>query len=544
MNLLQRISRLFGSTPDSVKNTTVTPSTGYANPTAFGTGNDGIKTSVTMLPSGWLHEMRPWDRRECIKRSRYADNNLGIVKALNEGIVDYSLGSGVNAYACTGDPQFDSAADKFTEEWFENPALDLCGEQCFYELVPVAARAMVVDGDMGNSLLLAKDPSGRPFKDAMPQLQLFLSDQIGDPISMQDQGKDGWYEGVKRNSFRKALAYRVLKNVPGTLMSMNSTLSAWEYDARDFILLLDRKRIGMGRGIPWSHHGQGNAFSMMDLAALKDKQEYFNTYFAAVIEGGDGSIREALDTLSTNGTPQDLADITSAGASTTKRIQRDFLNFFGGGAVLDATGGGKLNFIQRQSDNGAFVNHMSWLVTNYCLGYKIPPSLFWAIVGVGSGPERRMTLAQAQWVFNSFLTLITRRLVKPVRDWLLLWGLLTGRLNNGKMPRTGADYRSATFHGPRDMTIDERYFHKTWMERLKDGNGTAEEYFSLQGQNGKKQRFRRIQEIKEDMDECDRIGVPYDRYKALQPGQQFTDPNADPADDIAPPLDQNLAHAA
>lgn len=505
--------------PRNAVDPTTLPAT--QNPTPFGTGDNGVRTNVAWMTLPSLQAMKPRERLESVRTSRYLNNRLGLAKALNENSVLFSIGEGVFAYAATGDPEFDASADRFLDALFEDTNVDVTREQNFYDLQQVAALAMLVDGDCGTAKILRRDANGAIVGE--PQLQLFTTDQIGNDGT---EGYDSrWREGVLRDDVGAALRYRVLKEyVPGV-----SQRRSFDYAARDFLLVLDRKRIGLGRGIPWSHHGHDNGMAIMDLDALEKAAAYVNSFFAAWIETPTGETPEALEEvimqrLHSQTTEQDVSGTLT---TQTEQVTRRFMNLFGGGAIPVFKQGESMKTWKSDRPGPVQTGYMTWLAQQYAIGYKIPPSMVWLIAG-GTGPENRVSLTQANWFFRSLMRLVVSRFAKPVRDWCLLYGLLAGKINGGKLPKNGADYRLARWRGPKDMTIDERYFYKTWLDRLKDGKGTEEEFYALLGQDADQQARKRIEEIRDRMEWCKAAGVPWEYYVASMPGQNIAAP-VDPA---------------
>lgn len=504
--------------------------------TPFGTGGNGITSNATFTPRQ-LHQMKPYERRTALTTSRWLDNNLGIIGALNDNSVSYAIGSGINRYSATGDPDFDASADRFLNALFESHAFDIAEEQNMYEMQCVAARGMIVDGDCGAAKILLRDKDGNIARKAdgtlaTPQIQLFTSDQIGNGGSFGGPlGADSeWQEGVRRNAVGKAVQYRVLKG-DSRFNAQLQLSSTWDYQARDFILLLDRKRIQLSRGIPWCHRAQRSAQSMLTLGALTEAREHINALFAAIITTPTGETPEALENfiMDSYGT---ATNEKSDGTTEQKAVLHRYVELMGGAKVPVFPEGTKLDAYTSNSNSAIYAGAMDYLVTQIALSYTIPPAFIWAAVGAGKGPDIRMTLAQASWYFNRILLLVVRRFVKPVSDWALEYGILTGKVNNGRLPRNGADFRLATFHGPRDITIDERYYHKTWLDRLADGKGTEEEYFSLQGLNADTQAQKRIKEIAKRKQWCAAAGIDYHGdYIRSAPGTQIgpgTGPALDP----------------
>lgn len=471
--------------------------------TPFGTGGNGITTNAAFSPRQ-LHQMKPYERLEAIKTSRWLDNNLGIVGALNDNSVSYAIGSGIDSYAATGDPDFDLSADRFVKQLFESTDFDIAGEQTMYELQSVIARGMIVDGDCGAAKILQRDGTSL----MLPQVQLFTSDQIGhySGWASLENPASGWQEGVQRNAVGKAIKYRVIKG--DSRFANPTSFDYWDYQAKDFMLVLDRKRIQLSRGIPWCHRAQRSATSMMNLGALEEAAAHINALFAAIITTPTGDTPEALESFIMDSYASGTNE-KADGTTEQKTVLHKYVELMGGAKVPVFPEGTKLEAYTTNRASMVWSGHMDYLVTQLCFSYNITPQFFWATIGAGKGPDIRMTLAQASWYFNRLLLIVVRRFVKPVRDWVLQYGILTGQINDGKLPRNGADYRLATFHGPRDITIDERYYHRTWLDRLADGKGTEEEYFSLQGLNADTQAKKRIDEIAKRKQWCKDAGIQY-----------------------------------
>ena len=129
-----------------------------------------------------------------------------------------------------------------------------------------------------------------------------------------------------------------------------------------------------------------------------------------------------------------------------------------------------------------------------------------------------MTLQQAQWFFKFIMRRMIARFCKPSRDFVIKWGLLTGRINNGRPPRNGASPFLCRWRGPRNITIDERYFFKTWLDRLDKGLGTEEEFYAELGLEASDIRRTRVDEVANWLELCKDRGVPYELVRASTPG--------------------------
>lgn len=485
-------------------------------PTPFGTGaRTGTNVTFSLKQ---LHEMTPYDRAQAMKDSNFVCNRLGLGRALIEGCTRYSLGDGLIPYASTGDQAFDDSCNKQCDAVFESADFDVTGEHDFYGLQSVAVPAMMIKGDCGAAKILQRDASGAIR--GGPQIQLFQSDQIGNGLNFAfgpSSLTQDWREGIQYDAVGRRIRYRVLKQHNAFTLAPGAA-RFFEYSARDFMLVLDPKRINLGRGMPWLHHGSGSAMRMIDLVELESKVALLNSFFGAVIETPTGELPEGFEfelarrkqkTGSTDKTDPD--DVSKEGT-------RHYAEFFGGAAMPVLKEGEKLTFIENTRPSVTFTGFIDWLVNDIAWGFGVPPSYVWAIAG-RTGPETRLTLNQADWFFRSIQRILITRFCKPVRDFVINHGILTGKINGGRLPANGVSPYLCRWRGPKKITIDERYFYKTWMDRISNGLGTEEEFYGEQGREALDERRTRIKEIKSAMDLCEQEGVPYEYFVRQLPGQ-------------------------
>lgn len=494
-----------------------------ASLTPWGTNPTGRGTDPGGLSLRSLQDMTPVQRRASITRSRFITNRLGLGRALVEGSSRYAIGSGIIGYAASGDPQFDASCDAVLDSIFEAgeewSRIDVAGVHNYYELQELLCPAMMTDGDCGVGKILARDANGRI--SGFPKLQTFATDQITDGSYSLHGGFDravGWRDGVLRNELGRAVKYRVaIDAAPGYPAGFSSTHFA-DFAAEDFLLVLDPKRIGQGRGIPWLHHGQSSSITMMDLKTLEESAAYLNAFFGAVITTPSGEIPEGFEVeVFKNKMNKKSAKVS--GGQESKDLMRKYMNFMGGALIPVLKEGEKLEIVKSERPSLTFTGFMDWLVNDIAWGFGIPPSYVWAIAG-RTGPETRLTLSQADWFFRFIMRRMISRFCKPVRDFVIRWGLLTGRINGGRLPGNGGNPFLCRWHGPRKITIDERYFYKTWLDRLDKGLGTEEEFYAELGMEAGDMRRKRVLEVKDWMRLCEEEGVPYELVRSMMPGQQ------------------------
>lgn len=494
--------------------------------TPWGTSWTGHGTDAGAFNTRRLQDILPAERRYTIARSRFIRNRTGLGKAMIEGCARYSIGEGLWGYSATGDDQYDAACNRFCDDWLasedDQRNIELSGEHSFLSIQSVIAMAMMTDGDVGAYKVLRRDMSGKPVD--MPKLQLFATDQITDNLT---GGWDvfgtgyGWREGILRDEFGRKLKFRVhVELAPGYPIAPGYVPSMFaEVDARDMIHVLDPNRIGIGRGIPWTTHGQDSSVAMMDLTQLEKAAAYLNSFFGAVITTPTGEIPEGFEAEVFRSRRRSSEGEGEQGKKKrADQLYRKYANFLNGALIPVLKEGERIEMVKNDRPSVTFTGFMDWLVNDIACGFGVPPSFVWAAAG-RTGPETRQTLAQADWFFKHIMMRMRQRFCKPARDFYIRWGLVTGKFNDGKLPRNGASPFLARWHGPRKITIDERYFYKTWLDRLAQGLGTEEEFYADLGLEAADVRRARVLEVKDWLRLCEENGVPYDLVKQAMPGQ-------------------------
>jgi hypothetical protein len=183
--------------------------------------------------------------------------------------------------------------------------------------------------------------------------------------------------------------------IPGRATSLSR--GSWrQIPANDFMLVLDPKRIGISRGLPWTHHGQNSAITMMDLKTLEESAAYLNAFFGAVITTPTGEIPEGFEReiFKRRFSKTDENKTGAAEDETTSENYRKYLNFMGGSLIPVLQEGEKLDMVKSERPSLTFTGFMDWLVNDIAWGFGIPPAFVWAIAG-RTGPETRLTLNQA-----------------------------------------------------------------------------------------------------------------------------------------------------
>lgn len=515
---LNALAALRGTSPQNVADT-------GGSPTPFGTG---VRTGTNIsLTARQLNEMTPYDRQQAMKDSNFVFNRLGIGRSIVKSCKRYAIDGGLIPYSVTGDQAYDDSCDKFCDSVFESNQFDVTGEHDFYGLQQVGATGVMVKGDVGAAKILARNAKSGSIISG-PQIQLFQAEQItnGSPgfAAGMASAVDGWREGVRYDELNKRTAFRVLiqPSVPMTFSLLAQSMQTAEFKASDFLLWLDAERINQGRGHPWMQTGTGSAMRIIDLVELESKVALLNSFFGAYIKTPTGELGEGFEHLPTRrektGQNKKTDDITE------KKGTRTYAEFFGGAAIPVLAEGEDMGFFKNERPSLTFTGFIDWLAADIAAGFGVPISFVWALAG-RTGPDVRFTMNQGDWFFREIARITIGRFARPVREWVIQYGLLTGRINGGRPPANGASPYLARWQLPRKASIDERYFFKTWMERIDKGLGTEEDFYADLGGAGDAGHYReqRAKEMADWMRLADKYKVPLQLLLRQTPGQNMFD---------------------
>lgn len=512
MNAARRaFTQALGGNPASGSKTT-TPRNRTSD-SAFGTGSSGTRTNATYLPMRDLREARPIDRREAIKNSRFLRNRLGLVKALFENTSRHALGSGLSPSADSGDKEWDLRMDDHMENILNRRTFDVREEQTFYGMQGVILPDLMCDGDCGGAKV--RDEKFEP------RVQLFPTEAIGDAGGI-GQDSAGWREGILRSSTGRPLFYRVLKE---PRKGSSDTRRYFDYAARDFMHVARFDRININRPMPWLCHGKESCIDILDLTAMEKVAAKVNSYFAAVITtptgeapvGFEDTLLEEQDQITTE---------EKDGTKKQKASSRVFADFVGGAGIPVLAEGEEFKPWVSSRPNVTFTGFLDWLVNDIAWGFGVPPQFVWTVLGM-SGPNARMILQQADWFFRHLQEILIATFCQPVWE-----GIVEDALNRRKMPlpKAGANWRGVQWQGPQSMSIDKGRDGKLFETLVKSGMLSRAEWHEMSGKHGRRQRFRIMDELAEDIAYCQSKKIPLELYFGTHPGQLLGQPGTNGSD--------------
>jgi capsid protein len=339
----------------------------------------------------------------------------------------------------------------------------------------------------------------------LPQIQWLEATMIANKMFMSGlygYDEDGFRDGIRVNPQNKVVAYKVLQD---------SNPDVWDL-AKNVIIpadsmrhLFDSERATSIRGLPWGYHGMNSALDILDLTALEKHAEKIH---AAQLVRSD-VVQVTLAVV-------DLAVTSCRSRTARRRMARRrssptrTLRVVPASCSLTLTRSFNSSLPTARARCSRFID---FLVRDMAWGFGVPPEFIWSVAGLG-GPNSRVVLADANWFFEEVQDLMVDLLCRPIYTWVISRAVLRGELPECKDPR----WWTCHWQGPAKVTIDEGKEGALELERLNQGCGTWEEFWARRGKVGRKQVFKRIDELKETMDYAKKQGVPFEYVVQMKPG--------------------------
>lgn len=458
----------------------------------------GYNSGVTFSPLKDYREVRPTDRRDAVKVSRYLRAKLGLVKALFENTARYTLGRGLVPSSSCVDEEWARRADDYFQTVTATKEFDVREDLTFYGMQRLVLPDVMCDGDCGVAKVRADN--GRP------QLQIFPTESIGNALGEAIYDAMGtWRDGILRNAAGKAIRFRVLKEMrPG---QPGGARKFYDYRAADFLHVGRTDRINANRPMPWLYHGDGCALQILDLNTLEMETRKLQTFFAGAIETETGAPPASLEDFITRET-ETVGDTAADGTASTKTVDRNFINLHGAANLMTLARGEKANFFKDGRDATSYTEFVQYMITDIALGFGVPREFVWGLAAL-SGPSARLVLQQADWFFADAAEMLVSDFCQPV------WESVIADAMNRRLlpvPAAGTNWRAVSWQGPGSMTIDKGRDGKLYLDLVRSGMGTRSAWFEMTGRDGRTEMRKAIEEIRWAMDECDRRGVPYSLF--------------------------------
>lgn len=471
----------------------------FRNSLFDGATDTGTRT-VVAWGSNAKTEIREWERKALVLKSRSLRNNLGLVGHMIQGVSDYSIGEGLAPQPQSADKEWNKQALAYFDGVVNHPNWNVTGDTSFYEDQALLLPEVMTDGEVFSLKVLG---------DFGEQNQLFTTDQLA---SDGWTTNTGWVDGIQYNSLGRALTYRVEQNSLPNTLQMRYT----DVDRASMIHAFWKKRVHQRRGLPWLHHGVNSCLDILDLIAFEKVAAKLNSALIAAITTANGKLPASMDTLVE--AMRKGATPTPPGEKPKPEEGMRALNIFGS-SVPVLKGTEKIEFFENKRASLTFAGFIDYLIRDIAWGFGVAPELIWAISGL-TGSNTRLVVELGDRYFRRVAGVLADAYCQPVYEWIIARACLNGDLPWPKDPAKRS-WAQCKWRGPRTLTVDRGRDGRLYIELVKNRMMTLEEWWTLNNEDPAAMRRAWIDELAEDLAYCAEKGIDPAVYLNSQPGQHM-----------------------
>jgi capsid protein len=464
-------------------------------------------------------EFTYWNRLQLLKKKRALEANLGFVGAMIEKVGRYSVGRGLFPIPQTKDVTWAEDACKKFDDWASNPIrCDAMGLMTVWEMQKWNAETYFGEGEAFTGLI-------KSARAGAPQLQMFdngeMENRMGSPkaLNMMSPGETTYWDGVKLNKSGRVLAYCVRTSDGGDYVDVQ---------AENIIHICKRIRPGQYRGITPFHASENSAIDVMDIKGLEIASAKLHSALAMVFtkqsgagvgsQGLFGALQQITQAAhSTNGVDAGLSGTygpstaPATGSLPGKNQLMETIN--SGGGMVHLKEGEDVKFLTSTRASTNTLDFLVFLLRDLSTSTGLPLEFLWDMSEMG-GANARVSLADVQWFFDSIQDKINDAWNQRVWNWWCASMINSGDL---EVPSDG-NWWSVHWQGPPKLTADAGRQIMGDIAALDAGLGNLNLFYSARGQAWKNQTTQRIQEVKYAMEQCQAMGVPYDKVYPQKAG--------------------------
>ena len=427
-------------------------------------------------------ELDKFSRDELTRRVRWLVANVGLVRALCWNSA--RLVGWLTPKADSADRNWNRRAEKRLMKKLGRAAtFDLAGKYSFETAQPMLTALSKRDGDILTVLTTNREGTE-------PRVAFYEAHQLADP----PQAGDGWHYGVRTDPHGKHLEYG-LRGADGNVRRVpaHSVIYHGTFDCPGHI-----------RAVPPLAHAINHAIDITEIRA--------DAKHASKAAGLFGVIREMQsggpDSKARRGMGGVLQPVKPGGTNPGDRGPIQTRDVWEGGQALELGPGEKLNTLH---DSRPHPNHMAFqeeLIRDMSIGFGLPPEVIVKMISL-TGPGVRFVMEYAsRWIEAEQVALWNW----SERVW---WHFLAfetrGPLGFPEETDDETDWLEVSFVPQRDLTIDRARDGRQRMEEIDRGLGTIDDWHkAITGSRGVDKITARIEEVKFALEECDRLGVPYE----------------------------------
>ena len=400
-------------------------------------------------------EVAPHDRMELMRKTRYAEANIGLVRRGIGGVS--SLIGTLRPQSKSGDAEFRMRAEEAFHRRADNPAsFDMAGKMDFLGWQDMVKRAKKRDGDALSVLATGREGGAK--------IIFYEAHQVGNGRQSGDLPQN-LRDGVFLDKWGGRSGFRLLDadGIAAGLVTRERSI----YHA-------DMERSGRPREISSMAHALSNVFDQMEILGFTKHAIKASSIWGAVLETsmeGDGGKQVGKDLKAMWGADGGAAGPDPDGSVITmESIQQ-------GGRFHGLNPGQSIKTIQDQRPHPNILNMMGWLTRDIAWGAGLAPEVLWDPSGLNGTSIRYIMAETRRWIENE-----QRKLARDCqRIWVYFLSkeIKAGRL---ELPADGGDrWWDCEWIPQSDLTIDEGRVGNLELKQVEAGFKTDKRVYAPRG---------------------------------------------------------------
>ena len=393
-------------------------------------------------------------RREIVRKARWADAEVGLVKRANAGLAN--MVGYQTPQADTGDADWDALAEETVLRRWDNPdAFDVAGKLDAWSWQLALTRCRFRDGD--NLTALGESESGGAM------VNFYESHHIDSGSNQASNLVDGVFigRGGRHNAYqlcgRDTRGRETFKRI----------------NARDAIYHAEHERPGRVREVSRIAHAINNIVDMIDiLADTKHGVKIAAQWGVVMTTQGAGDGGKMSETLA--------AFLNQSGVGTNTDSETAEINvdtIMRGGKSQSLPSGADMKVLQDNRPHPNQMDLLRWLVRDIAWGAGVAPEILWEQAGLGSAATRYLMADTRRWIENQ--QRIQRRACQR------LWTFTVGKeIKAGRLPMPKTDrWWKCKWIPQADMTIDRGRDGALELKQIEAGLMSYQESYARRGKD-------------------------------------------------------------
>ena len=422
-----------------------------------------LRQRVVGVPADADEELPALSRLAMTDNARDTFANNGFVRDIVAANDIYSVGDGIMPQACSGNAEWDSAAETYFEKWAQRCSPD-AGGLTLARATSLVSQRFDVDGEIFAVKTLS--PAGTP------ELRFFETHRCVSETDAEAFAA-GWRQGVRFDALGNPTAYR-LRMHDGQIREVSASFVIHAFIPETFSSV---------RGLPQIQHALNSIRDTKEILSLVIARGKLQNAFALKVNSDRTAASGNTGELFGNGGISVPGAGGATGADAAKRSDINTLRSVIPASILNLEAGEDVQSLATNSPGTEILNALSMLDRRSC-GGVLPPDFF-DPSKIG-GASTRMVVSKAARHFERRQTHLIERFLRPV--WLFVIG---DAIIRGKLPAQD-NWTSCEWACPKSITVDAGREAVQDREDVLNGFNSFDDYFAARGKDFRKELPRII----------------------------------------------------